>query len=120
MHRVATTLMILCCGIMPACLGGMATKPPGQGPFLASQMVQVDGAGWFWGLLAGMALGVGLAWLIRHVWLCRARRGQGLWGAGDTSRLQAALALMEDVFSSCYQRAKVVKLSDWIKGKNKK
>ncbi len=120
MHRLARFILMLNCALLPACLGGMARKPPDQGPFMAEQAVRPAGAEWFWGLLAGLCLGVGLAWLVRRLWLRRARRGQCLWGSGDTGRLQAALALLEEVLASCYRRAKVVKLSDWLKSKKKK
>ncbi|RJX35526.1 MAG: hypothetical protein C4525_03885 [Desulfarculus sp.] len=116
MHRYAA-LLIFCGGALPACLAGTVRKPPGQGPFLAPGALQSAGAGWLGWLLAGVALGLVLAWAGRRCWLRRAAQGKGIWASGDLNRLHAALALVEEVLVGLKIRGKVVGLGAWAKRK---
>lgn len=118
LRRAAAATLICCCGLLPACVAGLTRKPPGQGPFLAPESLPPPGGGpgpaW---LLAGLGLGLVLAWAGRCCWLRRARQGRGQWAEGDLNRLQAALALVEEVLAAVCLRGKVVGLGDWVRRK---
>lgn len=110
-------------GLLPACLGRVVLKPPVQGPFLASSpsLATQESLGWLWGLAGGLALGLALALSLRRWRLSRARRaGAGRLAQGDVEMIQGALNLVEQVFTVCQRRMKVVDFDDWVARRKKK
>jgi len=105
------------------CLGRSVTRPPGQGPFLApapSPPADWDWA-WLWGLAAGVALGLALALALRWRRVRRARQaGAGGLSLGGLESLQGALALVEQVFTGCQRRMKVVDFDAWVAKRRKR
>lgn len=109
--------------LTPACLGKVASRPPGQGPFLASgpSLISQGSQGWLWGLAGGLALGLALALGLRWWRMSRARRaGAGGLVLGNLESLQGALALVEQVFTGCQRSMKVVDFDDWVARRKKK
>jgi len=109
--------------LTPACLGKVASRPPGQGPFLASGtcLPSQGSQGWLWGLAGGLVLGLALALSLRRWRLSRARRaGEGRLAQGDMEMIQGALSLVEQVFTGCQRRMKVVDFDDWVARRKKK
>jgi hypothetical protein len=103
------------------CLGRSVTRPPGQGPFLApapSPPADWDWA-WLWGLAAGVALGLALALRRRRVRRAR-QAGAGGLSLGGLESLQGALALVEQVFTGCQRRMKVVDFDAWVAKRRKR
>jgi hypothetical protein len=99
------------------CLGRGLYRPPGQGPFLSPAPVAPSCWGWAWlGWLAGgVALGLGLALGLRWRRVRRAREaGAGGLSLGGLEALQGALALVEQVFTGCQRRLKVVDFDAWV------
>ncbi|MCB2193668.1 MAG: hypothetical protein KQI62_18985 [Deltaproteobacteria bacterium] len=124
MRRAAVmVLWLLGLELTAGCLGKAVTRPPGRGPFLASDpcLPSQGDPGWLWGLTGGVALGLVLALGLRWWRLLRARRaGAGQTILGSLESLQGALALVEQVFTGCQRRMKVVDFDDWVARRRKK
>ncbi|MBU1275333.1 MAG: hypothetical protein KJ720_08135 [Proteobacteria bacterium] len=123
--RQVVVVWFLLAGLVltPACLGKVASRPPGQGPFLASGtcLPSQGSQGWLWGLAGGLVLGLALALSLRRWRLSRARRaGEGRLAQGDMEMIQGALSLVEQVFTGCQRRMKVVDFDDWVARRKKK
>ena len=120
---VAAFLLLAGQGLLPACVGKVASRPPGQGPFLASgPCLSTQGSqGWLWGLAGGLFLGLALALGLRWWRVSRARRaGEGGLVLGNLESLQGALALVEQVFTGCQRSVKVVDFDQWVARRKKK
>lgn len=114
---VAAFLLTAGLGLLPACLGKVASRPPGQGPFLASgpSLAPQGSQGWLWGLAGGLVLGLALALGLRWWRMSRARRaGAGGMVLANLESLQGALALVEQVFTGCQRSMKVVDFDQWV------
>lgn len=124
MRQMAAILFLLAgLGAAPACLGKVAARPPGQGPFLASGpcLPSQGSQGWLWGLAGGVLLGLALALGLRCWRVARARRaGAGGLALGSLESLQGALALVEQVFTNCQRRMKLVDFDLWVARRKKK
>ncbi|BEQ13387.1 hypothetical protein FAK_04530 [Desulfoferula mesophila] len=76
---------------------------------------------WLWVLAAGVALGLALAVGLRRRRVRRARQaGAGGLSLRGLESLQGALALVEQVFTGCQQRMKVVDFDAWVARRRKK
>lgn len=120
---VAVCFLLAGLGLLPACLGKVASRPPGQGPFLASGscLPSQGSQGWLWGLAGGVLLGLALALGLRWWRVFRARRaGAGGLLLGNLESLQGALALVEQVFTGCQRSMKVVDFDAWVAKRKKK
>ncbi|WP_338605038.1 hypothetical protein [Desulfoferula mesophila] len=74
-----------------------------------------------WVLAAGVALGLALAVGLRRRRVRRARQaGAGGLSLRGLESLQGALALVEQVFTGCQQRMKVVDFDAWVARRRKK
>ncbi|MBU4566495.1 MAG: hypothetical protein KMY53_03785 [Desulfarculus sp.] len=123
--RQVVVVWFLLAGLVltPACLGKVASRPPVQGPFLASgPCLPCQGSqAWLWGLAGGVALGLALGLGLRWWRVSRARRaGAGGLVLGNLESLQGALALVEQVFTGCQRSMKVVDFDDWVARRKKK
>ncbi len=104
-----------------ACAGGVSPPPLAAYPFgQAPPPAQAPGQGWWGVLLAGLALGAGLAALGRcWLWERALRRAQGRLLAADAGRLLLLLDLLEDLMARAVRRGRVVSLRDWLRAKGR-